>query len=189
MKTSKSFRSRLTNKAGIKLSGISKQNSSTGCFVCGVHNEHSLKARFYHLGGGTLTAAFNTLDQHQSYPGVLHGGIAAAILDEVMGRTILSLDDSIWGVTIELNMKYRKPLPTEETLYAKAILTEDKNRYFVCSGAIILPDGSPAVTATGKFMKRSIDQITKEGNFLEDWFYVEDENEFVVPDHVLSFEL
>jgi acyl-coenzyme A thioesterase PaaI-like protein len=171
------------------LKDISKQNSSTGCFVCGVHNDHSLKAGFYHLGEGTLVSLFKPLDQHQSYPGVLHGGIAAAILDETMGRTILSLDETLWGVTIELNMKYRKPLPTEEVLYAKAIVTEHKSRYFISKGAIILPDGSAAVTATGKFMKLPLDQITQGGDFLSDWFYVKDENQIHMPEHVLNFAL
>jgi uncharacterized protein (TIGR00369 family) len=171
------------------MENLTKQNSSTGCFVCGIKNHHSLKAKFYHIGEGTLIAEFNALDQHQSYPGVLHGGIAAAILDETMGRTILSIDENLWGVTIELNIKYRKPLPTGEKLYVKAVLSEHKNRFFRGAGAIIFPDGTPAVTSTGKFMKLPLSQITDGGNFLEDWFYVIDEHAVTLPDYVLNFNL
>lgn len=98
--------------------------------MCGLDNPHSLKTKFYSTGNSTLIAEFSTLNEHQSYPGILHGGIAAAILDETMGRTILSADDSLWGVTIELNMKYRKPLPTEKTVYAKAVIEENTKRTF-----------------------------------------------------------
>ncbi|ADD66900.1 thioesterase superfamily protein [Denitrovibrio acetiphilus DSM 12809] len=171
------------------MENLTKQNSSTGCFVCGINNNHSLKAKFYHIGNGTLIAEFNAMDQHQSYPGVLHGGIAAAILDETMGRTILSIDENLWGVTIDLNMKYRKPLPTGDKLYAKAFLTEHKNRSFTSAGAIILPDGTPAVTSTGKFMKLPLDKITQGGNFLEDWFYVEDERPVNLPEYIINFQL
>jgi len=170
------------------MDNITKQNNSTSCFVCGMDNPHSLKTKFYAIGENILIAEFRTLDEHQSYPGVLHGGIAAAILDETMGRITMSGDNPQWGMTMELNMKYRKPLPTEETIYAKAEMIEDGNRAFTCKGAIILPDGKPAVTATGKFIKRSIEQITTTA-FLSDWFYVEDEGAVQIPDFVLNHKL
>jgi len=166
---------------------IIKQNNSTGCFVCGLENPHSLKTKFYALDKETLVAQFNSIDEHQSYPGVLHGGIAAAILDETMGRVILCENSELWGVTIELNLKYRKPLPTGEILYARAKLTEQNKRSFTCEGAILLSDGKPAVTATGKFMKLPLSQITKDGDFLADWFYVKDENKVTLPDYVLNY--
>lgn len=168
---------------------ISKQNNSSGCFVCGMDNPHSLKTKFYAIGADTVIAEFRTLDEHQSYPGVLHGGIAAAILDETMGRITLSGEAPQWGMTVELNMKYRKPLPTEDVIYAKAVMTEDSKRIFKCKGAIIMPDGKPAVTAEGRFMKLSIDQITTGGDFMSDWFYVEDKEAADLPEYVLNHPL
>ncbi|PLX71392.1 MAG: PaaI family thioesterase [Denitrovibrio sp.] len=168
------------------MQNITKQNNSTSCFVCGQENPHSLKTKFYALDENTLVAEFTTLDEHQSYPGVLHGGIAAAILDETMGRTILNIDDSLWGVTIDLNLKYRKPLPTDEKIYAKAILESSNKRTFSCRGAIILPDGKPAVTATGKFMKLTLSQITSGGDFRSHWFLVKDKESVNIPDYVLN---
>jgi len=50
--------------------------------VCGVENASSLKARFYELDDGELLGVFAPLEEHQSYPGRLHGGISAAVLDE-----------------------------------------------------------------------------------------------------------
>lgn len=168
---------------------LTKQNNSSGCFVCGLENPHSLKTKFYAIGKDILIAKFNSLDEHQSYPGVLHGGIAATILDETIGRTILCEDSELWGVTVELTTKYRKPLPTGTTLYAKAKLIENGTRQFKGVGAILLPDGKPAVTASGRFMKLPITQIAKGGDFLSEWFYVKDEIPVDIPEYVLTFEL
>ena len=165
---------------------LTKQNNSSGCLVCGINNPHSLKTKFYALKDNSLVAEFNTMEEHQGYPGVLHGGIAAAILDETMGRAILCEDNELCGVTIELNLKYRKQLPIGEKLYAKAKLVEHHKRYFIATGEIVLSDGKPAVTATGKFMKLPLSQITTGGNFIEDWFLVKDDSEVDLPDYILN---
>ena len=52
-------------------------------------NQFGLKAFFYEMENNELMAIFNTIEEHQSYPGRLHGGIAATIMDETIGRAIL----------------------------------------------------------------------------------------------------
>ncbi|PLX73674.1 MAG: PaaI family thioesterase, partial [Desulfuromonas sp.] len=66
----------------MKHSIVNSQNISKYCLVCGVDNEFGLKTRFYETEQGELVAIFTTIDQHQSYPKITHGGITAAILDE-----------------------------------------------------------------------------------------------------------
>lgn len=57
-----------------------------------------------------------TLPSHyEGYPGVVHGGIIAAILDECGGRAHMS-DPRIFMVTAQLNVRYRKPVPIETPL-------------------------------------------------------------------------
>ena len=86
--------------------------------VCGIKNEFSLGARFYELENKELACTFETKEFHQSYPGRLHGGIAAAILDETVGRAIDTLEPGTWAVTVELNVKYKKPIPINAKLKA-----------------------------------------------------------------------
>lgn len=163
-----------------------KQNNSSFCFVCGVENRHGLKAKFYTVGADQLVAVFQAEEHLQSYPGVLHGGISAAILDETIGRTILRSDNQVWGVTVELSMRYRKPLPLGETLYARARITENNSRLFTGTGEILLPDGTVAVSATGKYMKLPLERIA-EPEFEDQWFFVDDgDSEVVIPDYVLA---
>jgi uncharacterized protein (TIGR00369 family) len=92
-----------------------KQHNSKLCFVCGLKNNFGIKAHFYITKEEELIAIFTPSEEHQSYPGRLHGGIASAILDETIGRAILNkYETEVWGVTIELNVKYKKPVPLDE---------------------------------------------------------------------------
>jgi uncharacterized protein (TIGR00369 family) len=145
------------------------QNVSRMCFVCGRENPFSLKARFYELERGELLGVFDPLEEHQGYPGRLHGGIASAMLDETIGRAIGANEPDTWGVTVELSVRFRKPVPTGEEVRAIARITTDSRRIFEGSGEIVLTDGSVAVEATGKYMKMPIERIA-EGDFDREWF-------------------
>ncbi len=156
---------------------INKQNNSKFCFVCGIENNSGLKASFYDLKDDQLIATFTPCKIHQGYPGRLHGGIASTILDEAIGRTISINDETIWGVTIELNVKFRKPIPLEKEVKVICSLTKDSSRIFEGKGSIVLENGEEAVTATGKYMKLPIDKITKSDLAGDEWFKIEYEND------------
>jgi hypothetical protein len=66
-----------------------KQPNSRHCFVCGLENEYGLGLRFYEIGPDEVTATVSIPEQYQGYPGVVHGGITAAMLDEVLGRAAM----------------------------------------------------------------------------------------------------
>ena len=75
-----------------------------------------------------------------------------------------------FGVTIELNLKYKKPVPLGVELKVVGRIINDKGRIFEGTGELILPDGEVAVSASGRYMKRSVTQIV-EDDFIEDeWF-------------------
>lgn len=142
------------------------------CFVCGMSNDLGLKASFYEMENDELIALFTPQDIHQSYPGRLHGGIASTILDETIGRAILIRDKNIWGVTLELNVKFKKPVPYDEELKVICKITNETSRTFEGEGKIILQNGNVAVTAEGKYFKMSVDKITDADFTEEEWFKV-----------------
>src|SRR5512133_1285982 len=91
---------------------LKKQHISKMCFVCGNMNAFGLHANFYETDTNELVALIQPSDQHQGYPGRMHGGIAATILDETIARCISNgKDEQIWGVTLELKTRFRKPIP------------------------------------------------------------------------------
>ncbi len=159
----------------MRLKVLKKHPNSKMCFVCGIENSFGLKSSFYELEDQQFMAIFKPADEHQGYPGRLHGGIAATILDETLGRSIMvaGLDD-VWGVTIDFSLKYRKPVPLDEEIRVLARVTSEKNRYFLAEGEIILADGSIAVTAQGKYLKLDIDKIADFDHEGEEWLVLSD---------------
>jgi uncharacterized protein (TIGR00369 family) len=155
---------------------LKKQNNSSLCMVCGVDNEFSLDSRFYELENGELAVKFRTEEWHQSYPGRVHGGVTAALLDELIGRTICIEEPDIWGVTVELNVKYRKPVPTGADLVAVARITKNSRILYEGTGEILLPDGSVAVSANGKYLRQPLDKISSKGFTGEEWFRVDEKD-------------
>lgn len=144
--------------------------------MCGINNTAGLKAKLYECeidGEIVLLTIATPGEQHQSYPDRMHGGIIATLLDESIGRSIQAVDDNIWGVTIELNIKYRKPVPLNQTLYVESRASGQTSRTFDASGKLFLADGTVCATATGRFFKCPAETIT-EGLNEENHFYVKE---------------
>ncbi len=150
---------------------VDSQYISKRCMVCGVDNPFGLKARFFVTEEKELVALVTLDDQHQSYPGLAHGGISAALLDELIGRAIMNYyDQETFGVTLGLEMKYRQPVPLGVELKAVGRITRDSGRIFCGSGELYLPDGRVAVSAEGKYMRRNVKQITDDEFTENEWF-------------------
>jgi uncharacterized protein (TIGR00369 family) len=140
------------------------------CLVCGVDNSAGFQARFLELEDGELVGIFRPRQEHQGYPGRLHGGLASAILDETIGRAINVADTQIWGVTVEFTAKFRKPVPLDREVRAVGRITRDGGRLFEGTGEIVLEDGSVAVEARGKYLKIPLEEIVDTDFSRTDWF-------------------
>jgi uncharacterized protein (TIGR00369 family) len=161
---------------------VNSQNVSQNCLVCGIDNDFGLKTSFYETENGELVAVFRPLQEHQSYPNVMHGGISATILDETIGRAIMmTTDNNTFGVTLELHVRYRKPVPLECELRVVSRITSDRGRIFEGTGELYLPDGTVAVEAEGKYMKRNLAQITDKDFTSNEWF----EPKESIPDEIV----
>jgi acyl-coenzyme A thioesterase PaaI-like protein len=147
----------------------SVQNVSRMCMVCGRDNPWSLKARFFELEGNELLGVFAMQDIHQSYPGRVHGGVVTAMLDETIGRAVSLDDPSVFGVTVEIRVKFRKPVPIDGELHAIARLTTPPGRLYEGTGEIVLDDGTVVAEAWGRYMRMPIEKIA-DGDFSSEWF-------------------
>ncbi len=105
-----------------------KQPNSHMCFACGLENPVGLRLHFYDNGVDEVTSDFAIADHHQGYPGIAQGGIVAAILDEVGGRTVMIGDPNRFFMTVKLEIKYRQPVPTGAPLRAVGQLLKLKSR-------------------------------------------------------------
>jgi acyl-coenzyme A thioesterase PaaI-like protein len=112
------------------------QPNSRHCFVCGLENPHGLHLRFHETGPGEITAEYIAPEHFQGYPGVVHGGIVAAMLDEVTGRVHMNGDPPRFMYTARLEIRYRKNVPVGQFLRLVGRAGESKRRTAVASGAL-----------------------------------------------------
>ena len=104
-----------------------KQPGSKTCFVCGRENPVGLKLDFYTLSPGRVRSDLHIPAKYEGYPGTVHGGIIAAILDECGGRAQMTEPDRFM-VTAQLNVRYRLPVPSETALVVSGEAGERRGR-------------------------------------------------------------
>ncbi|HSL45170.1 MAG TPA: PaaI family thioesterase [Anaerolineales bacterium] len=95
-----------------------RQPNSRYCFICGLENPVGLHLHIYETAPGEVESTYIAPEHFQGYPGVLHGGIVAAIIDEISGRAHMGSDpmDPRFMFTARLEVKYRKNVPTDRLL-------------------------------------------------------------------------
>ena len=125
-----------------------KQPNSHQCFVCGLKNPFGLHLSFYDNGEDEVRCEYSISDRYQGYPGVAHGGIVAAILDEVVGRVSMIGNPMHFMMTATMELKYRQPVPLNTPLTITGRKLKDRGRIAKAEGKVCLPDGTIAVEAT-----------------------------------------
>jgi acyl-coenzyme A thioesterase PaaI-like protein len=90
-----------------------KQPNSRMCFICGLENPVGLHLHIYETEAGVVETTYIAPEHFQGYPGVLHGGIVGAIIDEISGRALIGSDsmNPRFMFTAKLEVKYRKNVP------------------------------------------------------------------------------
>lgn len=120
------------------------QPNSRHCFVCGVENPNGLHLVFKQTGPGEVVADIVVPEHFEGYPGVVHGGIVAAMLDEVSGRAHMGDDPNQprFMFTARLELRYRKNVPIGERLHLVGKALKSRGRTATANGQIFGPDGS-----------------------------------------------
>jgi len=118
-----------------------KQPNSKHCFVCGRENPYGLKLEFYETSPGEVVVEYTVPEQFQGYPGVVHGGVVAAMLDEVTGRVHMGGYPPRFMFTARLDVRYRKNVPIGEPLRIVGHAGKSKERIAIATAQIYGPDG------------------------------------------------
>jgi uncharacterized protein (TIGR00369 family) len=142
------------------------------CFVCGLENPIGLKMAFYEDEEGRVVAKFTPGDEHQGFPGIVHGGIVTSLLDEVLGRVAIAAER--WVVTGRLNIRFRRPVPVGETLTIVGEVVNWKKRTLEAHGEIRLADGQVGAEATGTFIEIPAEKVERMEEALAFWQVVPD---------------
>jgi uncharacterized protein (TIGR00369 family) len=127
-----------------------RQPTSRSCFVCGRENPVGLKVKWdQHPETGEIRGTVTVPEHFNGYPGVTHGGIVGALLDETGGRTILidgGFDDLM--VTARLEVVYRRPTPTGVPLEVVGRLVKRSRTRAEAKAELRVPDGTVTARAT-----------------------------------------
>ncbi len=119
------------------------QPNSRNCFICGIENPLGLHIKFFDTSPGKVSAECTVPKEFQGYPGVVHGGIVAALLDEAAGRSQMGdVDNPRFMFTARLEVRYRKNVPVEKPLRLAGIAGIRKERTATAKSAIYSPEGT-----------------------------------------------
>jgi uncharacterized protein (TIGR00369 family) len=138
--------------------------NSAGCFVCGHANPRGLGVRFQ-VEGATVTAPFVPHQDHCGYNDRVHGGVMAALLDEVMGWAP-SVIKRRFCVAAELIVRYLKPLPIGHKVTIRGEMTADRGRIWETRGEIVDEGGNVYARGTGKYRPLSEEQTQAVMDYL-----------------------
>jgi acyl-coenzyme A thioesterase PaaI-like protein len=120
------------------------------CYGCGEANPEGLQIQF-RLEGKRAVGSFRVRPLHQGFPGLAHGGITAAALDEAMGWAMYA--EGTWAVTAKMEVRYRKPLPLQEELTVWGEVTRERGRWLEAVAKIRARDGQILAEAKALFMR------------------------------------
>ena len=82
------------------------------------------------VGTAVLGAAY------EGPPGYLHGGMSGLLMDQVLGHAAVAA--GLWGMTVHLELDYRRPVPLATPLELRARVVEGSGRKTVVTGGIAL---------------------------------------------------
>ncbi len=97
------------------------------CFGCSPTNPYGLKCKFVDEGE-YITCHWVPSENYQGFFHVLHGGIQTTLIDEIASWAIFSHEKTA-GVTTEMQVKYRRPVRTDQgEIWLRAKVTEVARR-------------------------------------------------------------
>ena len=132
------------------------------CFGCGDANPEGLRIQFQ-VDGRRVIGEFEARRVHQGYPGLAHGGIAAAAIDEAMGWAMYAA--GAWAMTARLEVKYRRPLPLGKPLLVTAEVVRDRGRWLEAGGELRVAGGPLIAEAKALFMRLPADKAREMQEF------------------------
>lgn len=142
------------------------------CFVCGESNAHGLRQRF-ETDGRVVRARFTPRAEHVGFQGVVHGGILATLLDEIMVWAC-AVNAKKFGFCAEMTVRFQRPAAPGEELIVEAELVENrKGRVFEAKAEVRNVAGEVVASATGKYMPvRDADLTELQRDMVgdADWF-------------------
>lgn len=126
------------------------RRAANRCFVCGPDNPIGLQLTF-RIEDGACVSEFTPGENHEGYPGVIHGGMLYSALDDVMANWLYLRGARAYTARCEI--RYRRPAREGEKLLLLGRQTARKRKMVEMEGAARrASDGQVVATATATFV-------------------------------------
>jgi len=138
------------------------------CFACHPNNTHGLKLKFFADDEkGEVFTRIKPKVHFNGFPGILHGGIQCAILDEVAYWAMFDKIKKL-GLTSKINLQYLAPVPMGVELEITAKVREIQKRS-VTVDTVIMGENSEVFTKADVVYflpnRRTVFKVFSEGSF------------------------
>ena len=105
------------------------------CWGCGDNPTGIHLALPVEEGADRYEARFRFDDRHQAGPGIVHGGLVSAALDEACG--LLATWHRFPSVTARIFVRYRRPVYIERELVVRSWVTDTRGRRTHVDGELL----------------------------------------------------
>lgn len=127
-----------------------RRHYDDGCFACGRDNPIGLHLDDFDLVDREVSARFTPRPDYRGAGDVLHGGVAATALDEMLVWAGI-LTEKVMTVTGRLELRYRKPLQVSDELIVRSRVDELRGKRMTASGELVV-DNDVKTQASGLFL-------------------------------------
>jgi acyl-coenzyme A thioesterase PaaI-like protein len=124
------------------------------CVVCGSRDGAGSRVRFTATDDGGVSASFVVGESYEGYPGILHGGVIATLLDAAMTNCLFAQGRR--GLTADLHVRYRHPVHSGQPCFLRAWIESATAPLYVLRAELRQGELLRA-TAVAKFLARSED--------------------------------
>ena len=122
----------------------------SACVVCGRKNPQGMKLPFRTCRDGSVKARFFGDQLLQGYPGLMHGGVIAAILDGAMMNCLFA--HGRIAVTGALTVRFLSPLAVKQAATVRARIKKSISAWHILESELL--QGKRIVAkGTAKFME------------------------------------
>jgi acyl-coenzyme A thioesterase PaaI-like protein len=130
------------------------------CFGCSPRNEHGLALRMRETQDG-LATSFTFRSWHESYPGIAHGGLVGAVMDELMGN-LLALRLRRLALTTNFRAKFLAPIRIGRPYLAVARVLRSNGALWQLESEILDEAGQIVAMGKGSYSVMTAEQAARE---------------------------
>ena len=121
------------------------------CFACGAINPTGLHLEFLIAPDNSVVSLPSVNENFEGYPGYLHGGIIATLLDEAMSKAIRALGQS--AMTRKMEVDYRRPVPSNVQIRIEGRIVRSEQRKHWVEASILNAHGTVLAHGQGLFIQ------------------------------------